>query len=895
MNSVPLPWFLQDRSVTTSQYRPENLVYRVCQTTGDLAVAIIQDVEDNREFSRVPSPIACSLSQYLTVCVGDLIRPDQFFHVGGLEACTADQDVATDRGILLFSELCITFEVIPEEVTDSSQVGLLVTPPSPVKGTFSVMIGTDPNPVDLLNVFWPICPSRALPRSPWLTIDTTTCPTDAILIEHQGIKTGYIPLTVNQSCPYSDGGLADPPEDRVLSFISRVRLLSEDEIDQAFPDKPLHILDLAEIDHPEYFWKARLAPLRLRQYFLQKNPETSTITGFLGVSDDPTVLTLQPNPTEKFNQHGWLVPGKLVKLSTEERTIGTFCVQACTPGKLGLTIYRIRMPKDRPEVHDVNEFGVESWIQLDSSQVEISKQMIGLQAVSVQPASEDNLKTASLTDYSKVAMVLEHPKCRIHRYGDPCQPHPLPLLAVANLWDDPQPKEQVDPSRLHFDESLNAEQQRAVQEFCNIPSCVVLQAPAGTGKTRTLANAAAALHRLEEKKMVIIATLSNEAVRNAEEAVLATGVPSTDVLTLQSSSAKLRKNQRQRNSSSTSTLNHMVRLEASGCQLSIGFRDLLKSHKRYTPSPTDETLMGRMVLEKQKNLIVIGTVSMIQRLTASIHNEIAGILLDEAGMVTSTEIFGLLCGLEKPVHRLLAAGDLMQLNCPLPAPIQCLEKYGLKSLLSTLLGHSHQSIKKICLKITYRFAPRLASLISTLCYADELQWPLGRIEDPGFAATMPNMSAYAPVGFLHVNGVERKVGTSWSNTNQILVAVELVELMFMEMENLRRGNKSVMVLVPYQAALRETQPLLRELQEKYHRANIISGTVDQLQGREADYAIYVTIKSLPSNAGPSFATLGQRVTVALTRGRDGLYVIGSRPYIKACSYELAQLLDLNEL
>ncbi|CAD5217916.1 unnamed protein product [Bursaphelenchus xylophilus] len=238
----------------------------------------------------------------------------------------------------------------------------------------------------------------------------------------------------------------------------------------------------------------------------------------------------------------------------------------------------------------------------------------------------------------------------------------------------------------------------------------------------------------------------------------------------------------------------------------------------------------------------------------------------------------------------------MKRPTPLPAPIQCLEKYGLRSLLSTLLNPVHQSITKICLKITYRFAPRLASLISTLCYADELQWPLGRLEDPAFAAALPNMSAYALVGFLHVNGVERNVGTLWSNTNQILVAVELAELMFMEMENFRRSNKSMMVLMPYQAALRETQPLLRELQEKYHRAKIISGTVDQLPVREAaDYAVYVTIKKLPGKAGPSFATLGQRVTVALTRGRDGLYIIGCRPYINAGSYEMAQLLDLNEL
>ncbi|RYH11069.1 hypothetical protein EON65_38970 [archaeon] len=226
--------------------------------------------------------------------------------------------------------------------------------------------------------------------------------------------------------------------------------------------------------------------------------------------------------------------------------------------------------------------------------------------------------------------------------------------------------------------------------------------------------------------------------------------------------------------------------------------------------------------------------------------------------------------------------------CQLPATVfsrLCKEANYSQSLFQRL---QRSGVPVAMLETQYRMHPAIAEFPSMRYYNNFL------VTDPHVAATVPNSKGYyqdkselfRPIVFHDVMyGREKLEGFSMYNTAE---ARYVVDLFCTLIRDYPKEKTNIGIIAPYRAQRKLITRMLKEhLGGKvYNALDTEISTVDGFQGREKDIIIFSCVRAPTGNsskqlidrsgAGIGFLKEWQRLNVAITRARFGLWLVGHK-------------------
>jgi tRNA A-37 threonylcarbamoyl transferase component Bud32 len=271
-------------------------------------------------------------------------------------------------------------------------------------------------------------------------------------------------------------------------------------------------------------------------------------------------------------------------------------------------------------------------------------------------------------------------------------------------------------------------------------------------------------------------------------------------------------------------------------------------------------------------------------------------IVDEASRATPTEALVPMAR----ARRWILVGDPRQLPPFVDDAIQRqanLSDYGLTrdQLEGTLLDRLLALLPDECqsaLTIQHRMAPAIGALVSDCFYDGRLQSGRSESGNP-YQLVVPQR-----VTWVTTTGVkdarETRSGTSVSNEGE----VRIIRQSLKQIDFVAKGKKlhpSVVLLAGYSNQCEQLERTVASLSAETSHLAVEVHTVDSFQGREAEVAIYSVTRS---NESGNLGFLGdeRRLTVALSRGRELLLIVGDHGFCRTARGEnpLKSVLDYIE-
>jgi superfamily I DNA and/or RNA helicase len=290
--------------------------------------------------------------------------------------------------------------------------------------------------------------------------------------------------------------------------------------------------------------------------------------------------------------------------------------------------------------------------------------------------------------------------------------------------------------------------------------------------------------------------------------------------------------------------------------------------------------------------VVAGTCIGIGGLSDESLGEFDLCILDEASKATPTEA---LVPIAKSKKWILV-GDPKQLPPYVDSTLQdqeVWEKYDLdpQQLKDTLLNRLHvglSSAQQVQLTTQHRMIAPIGNLISRVFYDNTLKSVR--------SSTCPILSQVfrKPVAWLSTTKLkgrnERNAGASFLNlteAQEILKLIERIEFYANALKSGSRGGKlsckvTVAILSGYAAQTEHIDNLLEQKRRRWQHVEVACNTVDAFQGREADLAVFSVTRSNPLRRA-GFLHSRERINVALSRGRNGLCIVGDADFCRGLS------------
>ena len=249
----------------------------------------------------------------------------------------------------------------------------------------------------------------------------------------------------------------------------------------------------------------------------------------------------------------------------------------------------------------------------------------------------------------------------------------------------------------------------------------------------------------------------------------------------------------------------------------------------------------------------------------NIHPKI--VIIEEAAEVFESHV---ITSLPPSVQQLILIGDHKQLR-PKPNHYELEKKYNLDvSLFQRLIENG---IPHVTLTVQHRMRPDIASLIHPAIYP-ELQNGPRAIEhgEHKIAGVRHNLF------FLHHENEEER-----QNPNESLSHKNIHEAAFMVAlcrYLIKQGYKptQISLLTMYRGQLLEMRSRMKRIEFEGVRV----AAVDDFQGEENDIILLSLVRSNP-HEDIGFLKIENRVCVALSRAKKGLYVIGNFKMLKKCT------------
>lgn len=306
--------------------------------------------------------------------------------------------------------------------------------------------------------------------------------------------------------------------------------------------------------------------------------------------------------------------------------------------------------------------------------------------------------------------------------------------------------------------------------------------------------------------------------------------------------------------------------------------------------------------------VIAGTCIGYLRHPAVRHLDIDLCIVDEASRATLTEalvpvsrakrwvIVGDTNQLPPIDEDLLRSRDLMNDHQLDPADVQ---QTLFQRLTDRLPEHS-----RVMLNQQYRMIRPIGDMISTCFYDEKLQSPNNTGLD-GY-----NLGYGKPVLWLNTSahGEDRREaapqgkGKSFANRAEARVVIDRLRVLNGSIDKkvvqLPGNNKrlDVLVIAPYIAQVADLKQQLAPLRDKLRHLSITVMSVDAVQGRESDVAIFsVTRSNTRAELGFIGPDYWRRINVALSRARYGLTIVGDAGFVRGTTGALKKILTYVEM
>ena len=267
-------------------------------------------------------------------------------------------------------------------------------------------------------------------------------------------------------------------------------------------------------------------------------------------------------------------------------------------------------------------------------------------------------------------------------------------------------------------------------------------------------------------------------------------------------------------------------------------------------------------------------------------------ILDEASKATPTEAFVPLAKSKKWI----LVGDPKQLPPYVDAALhdrEVCERFDLapqqlKDTLLTRLQIALPSAQQVQLTTQHRMVAPIGNLISHVFYEGLLQ-SVRNENCPILAQVLHKPVAWFSTSKLKEK-LERNLGASFLNVVEAQEILKIIERIEFFAQALKTGTKinnlphkiSIAILSGYAAQTEHIRHLLEQKRHEWKHTEVKCNTVDAFQGRESDLAIFsVTRSNQQGHAG--FLQLRERINVALSRGRNGLCIVGDADFCRRLS------------
>ncbi|KAL3115861.1 hypothetical protein niasHT_007161 [Heterodera trifolii] len=413
---------------------------------------------------------------------------------------------------------------------------------------------------------------------------------------------------------------------------------------------------------------------------------------------------------------------------------------------------------------------------------------------------------------------------------------------------------------------LNEEQKESLLLMeCQDPFIILQQAPPGTGKTKTLASAIDLIANNGVAEDVVVATAtSNLPVTKMVEETKALGV-NEELIAFFSGTARIRYAE-QISALESDLLRHKLTdtFLAKAKEAGTGAAPFKTYKKQVVKNPmrAQEAKIASRYLQMERKKIMFATTSMATRIPEASDNT-THLLIDEATQVPYTCVVNMVCMMPK-LKKVFITGDIRQLGVHLSElPEAIWAGFGLQC---------------------YRSHGALVNCISYASYElhGEEVIPVGEVTQARTALTHSSINlpiADIPLVLLHSEGRTKTDETSFSVSNEDhnRIARELVYTLDVNLPK----EVNIIVICLY---LYERELLVDEFEHAKQRGrlsrNVEVHTVDSFQAKEADIIVLVTTRSgniaeqTKGRLTSDFFKDSRRATVALSRARDGMFLIG---------------------
>jgi senataxin len=269
--------------------------------------------------------------------------------------------------------------------------------------------------------------------------------------------------------------------------------------------------------------------------------------------------------------------------------------------------------------------------------------------------------------------------------------------------------------------------------------------------------------------------------------------------------------------------------------------------------------------------IVCGTLNSTALAQVKQSIEFQTCVVDEAAQAVELST---LIPLQLGVKQLVLVGDPQQLPATVIGKRELVGNYE-RSLFERL---EHCGLPVHTLDVQYRMHPAISVFPRNQFYQGVLKDAdsVAHIS-PIFSRPPYNLNPFVFVDVLAGRDVKSQQSLSRSNSEEAAVCVSLYfALLRMSQEQGLGLNGSVGIISPYA----EQVKLLKQTFEAAgvrvsgHLDDIEIATVDSFQGKEKDIIILSTVRGCPESNSVGFLADVRRMNVALTRAKQGLFVVG---------------------
>jgi serine/threonine protein kinase len=305
--------------------------------------------------------------------------------------------------------------------------------------------------------------------------------------------------------------------------------------------------------------------------------------------------------------------------------------------------------------------------------------------------------------------------------------------------------------------------------------------------------------------------------------------------------------------------------------------------------------------------VIAGTCVGYLRHPAVRHLDIDLCIVDEASRATLTEAL-------VPVSRAkrwVVVGDTKQLppidedllrNKDLMNDHQLLPEDVKQTLFQRLTDRLPEH-SQVMLNRQYRMIRPIGDMISTCFYEEQLRSPnegglAGYALGYGKPVLWLDTSAHADA---RREAAPQGKGKSYANRAEARIVIDRLKVLNgaidHEVVRLPEGSKQldVLVIAPYVAQVADMKQQLAPLRDRLRHLRVTVMSVDAVQGRESDVAIFSVTRS---NARAELGFIGpdywRRINVALSRARFGLTIVGDAGFIRGTTGALKKVLTYIE-